>query len=332
MHKIPSLRQKINTSFITSSNTFLISGRMNLTDIIIVGSIITGLLSIPFLVTNSYSDYIPTGKAILGINESDVTKIPARASKTLSFDRFERTYETAFGKFYFLMAPDNIIQELSRPGTTTRVIATSDKSIWQITTHKYMLRITQDPDKTVEEFSNADGSIIRIKQNGGINETFQGFNPQSLEADMEAARVMLENEVNKMEQIKLQTVLPELQVLGSNSSLIQPPSNQSQTYNVRITSISYSAEWVEIANLGEEPVIMTGWTLQDASSNVYTFPTDFTLNPGTSVRVYSGSAYNTCTNSQTSLCWKASSVWNDSGDTATLKDSSGNVVSTYSYP
>ena len=305
---------------------------MNLTDIIIVGSIITGLLSIPFLVTNSYSDYIPTGKAILGINESDVTKIPARASKTLSFDRFERTYETAFGRFYFLMAPDNIIQELSRPGTTVRVVATSDKSIWQLTTHKYMLRITQDPDKTIEEFSNADGSIVRVKQNGGVNETFQGFNPQVLEADMQNARVMLENEVNKMEQIKLQTVLPEIQALNS-SPLPQPPSgNQTQTYNIRITSLSYSAEWVEITNFGEEAVLMTGWTLQDASSNVYTFPTGFTLNPGASVRIYSGQAYNTCTNSQTSLCWKASSVWNDSGDTATLKDALGNIVSTYSYP
>jgi hypothetical protein len=306
---------------------------MNLTDIIIVGSIITGLLSIPFLATNSYSDYIPAGKAILGINESDVTKIPARASKTLSFDRFERTYETAFGKFYFLMAPDNIVQELSRPGTTVRVIATSDKSIWQLTTHKYMLRITQDPDKTIEEFSNADGSLVRVKQNGGVNETFQGFNPQVLEADMQNARVMLENEVNKMEQIKLQTVLPEIQAFNSNSPLPQLPSeNQTQTYNVRITSISYSTEWVEIANSGEEPVDMTGWTLKDASSNVYTFPSGFTLNPSATVRVYSGSAYNTCSNSQTSLCWKASSIWNDGGDTATLKDSSGNTVSTYSYP
>ena len=306
---------------------------MNLTDIIIVGSIITGLLSIPFLATNSYSDYIPAGKAILGINESDVTKIPARASKTLSFDRFERTYETAFGKFYFLMAPDNIVQELSRPGTTVRVIATSDKSIWQLTTHKYMLRITQDPDKTIEEFSNADGSLVRVKQNGGVNETFQGFNPQVLEADMQNARVMLENEVNKMEQIKLQTVLPEIQAFSSNSPLPQPPSgNQTQTYSVRITSVSYSTEWVEITNSGEEAVVMTGWTLQDASSNVYTFPTGFTLNSGASVRVYSGSAYSTCSNSQTSLCWKASSIWNDSGDTATLKDSSGNTVSTYSYP
>ncbi len=306
---------------------------MNLTDIIIVGSIITGLLSIPFLATNSYSDYIPAGKAILGINESDVTKIPARASKTLSFDRFERTYETAFGKFYFMMAPDNIIQELSRPGTTVKVIASSDKSIWQLTTHKYMLKIIQDPDKTIEEFSNADGSIVRVKQNGGINETFQGFNPEVLQSDMQTARTMLENEVNKMEQIKLQSVLPEITAFNSNIPINQPQNNGSSTaYSVRITSISYSTEWVEIVNNGEESVDIGGWTLQDASSNIYTFPSSFILNPGSTVRIYSGSAYNTCTNSQTSLCWKASSVWNDGGDTATLRDSLGNLVSTYSYP
>ncbi|MFH8080992.1 MAG: lamin tail domain-containing protein [Candidatus Aenigmatarchaeota archaeon] len=305
---------------------------MNLTDIIIVGSIITGLLSIPFLVTNSYSDYIPTGKIILGINESDVTKIPAKTTKLLSFDRFERTYETAFGKFYFMMAPDNIVQELSRPGTQVRVVATSEKSIWQLATHKYMLKITQDPDKTVEEFSNAEGSIIRVKQNGSINETFQGFNPEALQADMQNAMSILENEVNKMEQIKLQTVIPEIGLMTDQHLIPSNNSNNLQTQGVRINGISYSTEWVEIINTGEAPVSLAGWTLQDASSNVYTFPQNFVLNSGAIVRVYSGAAYSTCVNSQTSLCWKASSVWNDSGDTATLKDDQGNVVSVYSYP
>ncbi|MCX8178955.1 MAG: lamin tail domain-containing protein [Candidatus Aenigmarchaeota archaeon] len=304
---------------------------MNLTDIIIVSSIITGLLSIPFLATNSFDDYIPAGKSVLGINESQVTKIPAKASKSMSYDRFERTYETAFGKFYFLMAPDNIIQELSRPGTTVRVIASSDQSIWQLTTHKYMLKVTQDPDKTIEEFSNADGSITRVKQNGGVNETFKGFNPAVLTRDMEAARALLESEVNKMEQIKLQTILPEISAYSYSTPVVSQQQQQGQSSLVRINGLDSKSEWVEIINTDENPVSLTGWTLQDASSNIFTFP-EFTLQPGATVRVYSGAAYTSCTPSQASLCWKGSSVWNDSGDTATLRDNNGNTISTYSYP
>lgn len=296
---------------------------MNLTDIVIVGSIITGLLSIPFLVTNSYADYLPTGQTLLGLKEEDVTKIPAKTTKVLASDRFERTYETAFGKFYFLMAPDTIVQELSRPGTNVKVIATSEQSIWQITTHNYMLRITQDPDKTIEEFSNADGRMTRIKQNGGINETFEGFDPAILLSTMETARAMLNDEVNKMEQIKMQTVIPELAVGRSNSSSIS---------GVNITNINYTAEWVEITNTGTTQVDMSYWILSDASTNVYTFPANFKLNSGSSVRVVSGSGYSSCTNTQATLCWKASSVWNDAGDTATLKTSTGSIVSIYSYP
>lgn len=304
---------------------------MNLTDIIVVSSIITGLLSIPFLATGSFDDYIPAGKSVLGINETQVTKIPAKASKSMSYDRFERTYETAFGKFYFLMAPDNIIQELSRPGTTVRVIASSDQSIWQLATHKYMLKITQNPDKTIEEFSNADGSIIRIKENGGVNETFQGFNPSVLTQDMEAARTLLESEVNKMEQIKLQTILPEISAYSYSTPVVNQQQQQGQSSLVRINGLDYRSEWIEIINTDENPVELTGWTIEDSSNNMFVLP-EFTLQPGTTVRIYSGAAYTSCTASQASLCWKASSIWNDSGDTATLKDSDGNTVSTYSYP
>jgi len=301
---------------------------MNLTDIVIVGSIITGLLTIPFLVTNSFGDYISAGKTILGVNESDVTKIPARTSKMLSADRFERTYETAFGKFRFIMAPDNIFQELSRPGTNVQVITTSSQGIWKLTTHNYMLKITEDPDRTIEEFSSADGSIIRLKEKGGINETFEGFNPDILLAQMEIARTLLNDEVAKMETIKLQTIIPELGVNQSNP--IQPPQPPSQ-YHINITSINYTEEWVEIVNYGSSSVNMENWTLSDTGNHIFTFP-DFTLAPSNSVRVYSGNAYSSCTPSETVLCWTSSQIWNNGGDTATLKDNLGNTVSTYTYP
>lgn len=293
---------------------------MNLSDILIVGSIITGLLSIPFLVVGPFNDYIPTGKILLGLNNSDVTKIPSRTTKILNFERFERTYETAFGKFHFIMSADNIIQELSRPGMNVKVIDRPNENIWHLSTHNYTLKITQNSDQTIEEFSSADGSLTRVKENGGVNETFEGFNPEILEANLEEAKTTLESEVERMEQIKLETVLPEL---GFSSS--------GNLKAINITNINATAEWVEITNIGSNIVDMSGWTLSDASNNVFTFSDGFKLNPSSSVKVYSGSAYLSCNPSQATLCWKSSNIWNDAGDTATLKDSIGTVISVYSY-
>ena len=284
---------------------------------------------------NPYADYLPTGKILLGANDSDVTKIPAKTSKVLSYDKFERTYETAFGKFHFLMAPDNIVQELSRPGTNVKVISTSDQSIWQLTTHNYELQVTQDPDETIEHFSSADGSITRVKQNGGINETYEGFDPEILLTDMEDARSLLTDEVGKMEQIKLQTIVPELGV-GSSSSYQLPGGgsvNGSTSSNgIRITNIDYAAEWVEVTNTGSSLVNLGGWTLSDKTTHIFTFPTGFSLNSSESVRVFSGAAKASCVTSTSSLCWTGTNIWDNAGDTATLRTSSGVIASTYTYP
>lgn len=299
---------------------------MNLTDIVVFSSIIIGLISIPFLATDSLGDYLLTGKTLLGLDEENISKIPAKSSKLITFDKFERTYETAFGKFYFLITSDRIIQELSRPGTNVKTITTPDYSIWQLTTYNYILKVIQDSNKTIEEFNNADGSIIRIKQNGNINETFEGFNPEVLLSKMEEAELILNDEVSKMEEIKTQTIIPELGItIGNNIT------NNSEI-DVNIIDINYTAEWVEIINSGITQVDMSYWTLSDSTTNVYTFPQGFKLNPESSVRIISGDGYDNCVNTPTTLCWKGSSVWNDGGDTAILKTNTGNIISTYSYP
>lgn len=71
---------------------------------------------------------------------------------------------------------------------------------------------------------------------------------------------------------------------------------------------------------------MTGWTLQDAAATTYTFPT-FTLPCGGIVKVHTDSGTNTATD----LWWgRSSAVWNNSGDTATLRDGA-TVIDTYTY-
>ncbi len=97
------------------------------------------------------------------------------------------------------------------------------------------------------------------------------------------------------------------------------PGNDNQNKN---------GEWVEIKNTGKEALNLKGYTLKDEANHFYTFP-DFTLLPGKSVFIYSGSGADT----DSSLYWNAQkyAIWNNSGDTAFLRDASGNLVDSYRY-
>ena len=91
-----------------------------------------------------------------------------------------------------------------------------------------------------------------------------------------------------------------------------------------------NGEWVDIENTGSIGQAMTSWILKDESaSHRYTFPTGFTLDAGSSVRVFTGCGSDTAT----SLYWCSDrgAVWNNSGDTGFLLDASGNLVDSSSY-
>lgn len=78
-------------------------------------------------------------------------------------------------------------------------------------------------------------------------------------------------------------------------------------------------EFVEIANMGDEPVEMTGWVLRDESTrNRFVFPDGFVLGPGETVIVTSGDGEFGFGLGQP--------IWNNSGDTAFLVDDQGRFV------
>jgi phosphatidylserine/phosphatidylglycerophosphate/cardiolipin synthase-like enzyme len=87
-------------------------------------------------------------------------------------------------------------------------------------------------------------------------------------------------------------------------------------------------EYVLIRNVGAGALDMGGWKLSDLANNTYTFPA-FTLAAGAELKVWVKSG----TDDAANLYWnRASAVWNNGGDTATLRDAQGAVVSTYMYP
>jgi hypothetical protein len=92
---------------------------------------------------------------------------------------------------------------------------------------------------------------------------------------------------------------------------------------------SYEAdEYVEFKNVDNETIQLLNWTLSDESSIKYTFPS-FLIKPNQSCRVYTnvfrpewcGFSYG-----------RGSGIWNNGGDTATLRDANGTVIDVYTYP
>ncbi|MDD5370443.1 MAG: lamin tail domain-containing protein [Anaerolineaceae bacterium] len=105
--------------------------------------------------------------------------------------------------------------------------------------------------------------------------------------------------------------------------------------NIVITSIFFDGvlgstepdEYVEIANQDMRAIQLQYWSLSDVQSHVFTFPA-FVMEPGKVCRVYTNQNHpEWCSFSYGS----GSAIWNNSGDTATLKDAGGQVISQKAY-
>ncbi|UCG55299.1 MAG: thermonuclease family protein [Dehalococcoidia bacterium] len=122
--------------------------------------------------------------------------------------------------------------------------------------------------------------------------------------------------------------------LESPNQETNPPANGG----IKITEIFYdgmvsgteSDEYVEITNLGNEPVNLDGWQLIDMVDGYpeFIFPF-FVLQPDTSIRVYTNEIHTEYGGFSFNF---QSSVWNNTNpDTAALYDQNGNLVSTKNY-
>jgi len=90
---------------------------------------------------------------------------------------------------------------------------------------------------------------------------------------------------------------------------------------------SSSSEYVVFKNTGSKPLELTGWSISDEANQSYLFP-QFTLGPGKSFTLYTGSGKNT----DQALYWgRQKTVWNKGGDTVNVKDSTGRYVVSHIY-
>ncbi|WP_435196439.1 thermonuclease family protein [Natronomonas sp. EA1] len=87
------------------------------------------------------------------------------------------------------------------------------------------------------------------------------------------------------------------------------------------------AETVTLTNTRDTAIDLEGWTVSDESGKTYTFPA-MTLDSGASVTLHSGAGEDTTTD----VYWgRSGAVWNNGGDTVTVRDDGGAVVAAKSY-
>jgi len=93
------------------------------------------------------------------------------------------------------------------------------------------------------------------------------------------------------------------------------------------SNTSLNAEYIIIKNKGSVNRSLGGWTVRDRSGHTYKFGT-FTLKPGYAVTLHTGKG----TNNSTHRYWGLSNyVWNNDGDTAYLRNSSGTLQDSCHY-
>ncbi|OFE18015.1 hypothetical protein BA895_12760 [Humibacillus sp. DSM 29435] len=93
------------------------------------------------------------------------------------------------------------------------------------------------------------------------------------------------------------------------------------------SNTSLNAEYVRITNTTGTARNLKGFTLRDRSNHVYTFPT-FTLKARATVTVHSGKGTATSAHRYYNT---SGYVWNNTGDTAYLRDSRGVNVHTCTW-
>ena len=86
-------------------------------------------------------------------------------------------------------------------------------------------------------------------------------------------------------------------------------------------------EYVTLGSTAETGLDLSGWTVTDEAGKTYTFG-DVTLTPGEQVTLHTGSG----TDGDGDVYWgRGGAVWNNGGDTITVRDADGTVVAERSY-
>ena len=114
----------------------------------------------------------------------------------------------------------------------------------------------------------------------------------------------------------------------------EQPSGKAQ---VRVATINYDPDGDDMAHGAGEYIELTstagleigGWTITDRAGNAITIPDGYTITANSTLRVHTGPGTSTTSRY---FAGRGQAMWNNSGgDTATITDPTGRVITTYTY-
>ncbi|MFI9528037.1 lamin tail domain-containing protein [Micromonospora rosaria] len=90
---------------------------------------------------------------------------------------------------------------------------------------------------------------------------------------------------------------------------------------------SVNGEYVKLTNRRSSTISLKSWTVRDKANHVHKFG-DVKLKPKASLYLHSGKGTNTSTKRYWGSGWH---IWNNTGDTAYLRNSSGKLIDSCSW-
>jgi hypothetical protein len=133
---------------------------------------------------------------------------------------------------------------------------------------------------------------------------------------------------------------PVNDVLGNNSSSVKvtvdsTPAPVAKAGDVQFNRVQYASsslngEYVRVINKTRSTINLRGWTVRDAAGHVYTFA-GHTLGAGKTAYVHTGRGTDGTPDSAHLYWARTSYIWNNGGDTATLRSNTGAVIDSCRY-
>ena len=97
------------------------------------------------------------------------------------------------------------------------------------------------------------------------------------------------------------------------------------------SNTSLNAEWVRLTNTRTYTINLKYWTLRDKASHVYSFTSNYYLGAGKRVYIHTGKGTNGSPDYQHRYQGRAWYVWNNTGDTAYVRNPSGTLIDSCSW-
>ncbi|MFB6208895.1 MAG: lamin tail domain-containing protein [Candidatus Nanohaloarchaea archaeon] len=287
----------------------------NLANAAIAASLLVSMVSIP-----AASQSIGSSNSIQPAldNISSSKEIPREESTSIDSDSFIRKTESAFSSFRTKVTSGEVSGRLENPHTSLRVESEPGETRWILESPEGRLEVSDTADSTTRKVTTPYGTLVRKSKDGGISRSFEGSNREKVEKIMEDLLKKLEQ---RQQKYRKKAKKSRLKYYRDGFSLEV------------VSGGNDNPEKVVITNSMSRKVDLSGWKV--TNDNPDSFELNTSIGAGESLHLYteeeSSEEVENVTEGDGIYVYGSGLSWDDTGDTATLYDSSGGRIARKSY-